>query len=542
MKLSPLQLIYVVALLVASNNATAQTTSNTCSPIDSSTASETRTIVGEITINANDIFDLKLSGETKYIHRFGNRFHKQTRAEVIEQQLLFKSGDAFDLAKIVESERLLRQNDYLKSATITVVERCGNAIKISVTTRDHWSLIPKILYKRTGGESRAGIEVTEANLFGSGKELTFSFEQGVERDQTILEYRDKHVFGSRRQLTLQRQDNTDGERQLLEFKLPFYALDSTRAWRVAVDRSQLLSPLYTDRKITTIYDLDSRFADINFGFSKGLEANTLHRFWFGARFDETKLIDVSNGDAQVELPDRRFVYPYIAWQFQQPHFVKRSNLYMMEQVEDISLGHFFEARIGIASESFDSSVDALVLHTQYRKGWQGGNSLGLFSTKLDTFRIDSQYVNTIASPQMQWFWFQSSGRTLVLSAKAAIGDKLFAENQFLAGGDNGLRGYPLRMQSGSRRVLLSAEQRWYLNWYPWNLVRIGAAAFLDAGRAWNSDNADQADWLGNGGVGLRFLSTRHANALVVHVDVAIPFDQREDIDRVQLLLGSKAVF
>ncbi len=540
MKASLQQITYATILLATSNIVAAQTTIDECAPFDATKANVGNTTIGKVTVNANDIFDL--SRETKFIHRFGNRFHKQTRAKVIEQQLLFKSGDAFDFSVIAESERLLRENDYLKSANITAVERCGNAINIQVTTRDLWSLIPKILYKRTGGESRAGFEIREANLFGWGKELAFSYEQGIERDQTILNYKDKHLLGSRQQLTLQWQDNTDGERQLADFRLPFYSLDSKRAWRVAVDRKQLLSPLYTDRKITTIFDLESRFADINFGYSKGLQAKKLNRFWIGARFDETNLIDVSDPEAQFEFPKRRFVYPYVAWQFQQPHFVKRSNLYMMEQVEDISLGHFFETRIGIASESFDSSVDALVLHTQYRKGWQRGNSLGLLKAQLDTFRIDDEFVNTIVRPRLQWFWFQSSNRTLFLSAKAAIGDNLFAENQFLAGGDNGLRGYPLRMQSGNRRVLLSAEQRFYLNWYPWNLIRIGAAAFVDAGRAWNSDDADQSDWLGNGGVGLRFLSTRHANALVVHVDVAVPFDQRDDIDSVQLVLGSKAVF
>lgn len=542
MKLSPYQLIFATTLLAVSNIAVAQTTTDECLPFDASVAMDAKAIIGEVTVNANDIFDPTLSGERKFIHRFGNRFHRQTRANVIKQQLLFKSGDAFDLAKIAESERLLRRNDYLKSATITVLEQCGNAINVNVTTRDHWSFIPKILFKRTGGENRAGIEITEANLFGWGKELALSYEQGLERDQSILQYKDKHVFGSRRQLTLQWQDNTDGERQFAEFNLPFYSLDSTRSWHIAVDRTQLLSPLYTNREVTTIYDLDSRFADINFGASKGLQANTLHRFWLGARFDATKLIDISDRDSPVEFPDRRFVYPYIAWQFQRPHFVKRRNLSMMEQVEDVSLGHFIETRIGIASESFDSSVDALVLHGIYRKGWQSGHSLGLFKAQLNTFRIDDNFANTIASPQLQWYWFQSSNRTLFLSARAAIGDNLFAENQFLAGGDNGLRGYPLRMQSGDRRVLLTAEQRFYLNWYPWNLVRIGAAAFVDVGRAWNSTDADQPDWLANAGFGLRFLSTRQANALVVHVDLAVPFDQRDDIDSVQLVLGSKARF
>ena len=420
--------------------------------------------------------------------------------------------------------------------------RCGNAINISVETRDHWSLIPKLSFTRSGGENRVGFEVTEANLFGLGKELAVAFQQGTVRDQKILEYKDKHVLGSRQQLTLQWQDNTDGERQFIDFTLPFYSFNSTRAWRVAVDNTQFLSRLYTDREITTIYDLDHRFIDLNIGRSTGLQGDTLHRYWIGVRFDETKLVDVSDGDAPADFPDRRFVYPYVAWQLQRPHYVKQNNLFMMDQVEDVSLGHFFETRVGFASKSFDSSDDALVLYAEYRKGWQRGNSLGLFKTHLNTYRFADDFANTILRPQLQWFWFQSNNRTLFLSAKAALGNKLFAENQFLAGGNNGLRGYPLRMQGGDKRVLFSAEQRWYLHWYPWNLVRIGAAAFVDAGSAWIAADGADPEWLANAGIGLRILSTRQANAPVTHIDLALPFDQRDDIDSVQLVIVSKAVF
>jgi hypothetical protein len=33
-----------------------------------------------------------------------------------------------------------------------------------------------------------------------------------------------------------------------------------------------------------------------------------------------------------------------------------------------------------------------------------------------------------------------------------------------------LRGYPLRYQAGERRSLLSAEERFYTNVYPWRLI------------------------------------------------------------------------
>ena len=58
------------------------------------------------------------------------------------------------------------------------------------------------------------------------------------------------------------------------------------------------------------------------------------------------------------------------------------------------------------------------------------------------------------------------------------------DNQLLLGGDNGLRGYPLRFQTGDRRFLLTLEQRFY---HPRQFLRLfyaGAAVFFDAGRAW----------------------------------------------------------
>lgn len=520
----------------------AQSNTEDCQPFESSLSDKPNLKIGAVSINANDVFDLNLAGEQTRLHSLGNRLHQQTKASVIEQQLLFKTGDAFDVEALSESERLLRQNNYLKSAEITPIALCGDAVNIDVSTRDHWSLIPKFSFTRSGGENQFGFEVTEANLFGYGKELTLAFQQGAVRDQTILEYKDNHVLGSRKQLALQWQDNTDGERQKVDFKLPFYAFSSTHAWRITADRAQFNSRLYKDREVQTLFDIDTRLVDLNIGRSRGLQGASLHRFWVGARFEETQLVDISSDGSRTAFPLRRFNYPYLAWQVQQPRFVKQNNLFMMDETEDVSLGHFFETRLGYASESLDSTDDALLFNAEYRKGWQGANSLGLFRTKLQTISMDSEAVNTIWRPQLSWFWFQSPRRTLFLSASAAVGEKLFAERQFLAGGNNGLRGYPLRMQSGNKRVLMSAEQRWYLRWYPWRLLRIGAAAFIDVGSAWDDTIGEDPDWLGNAGVGLRLLSSRQANAPITHIDLAVPFDQKDDIDSVQLVIVSKAVF
>ena len=119
-----------------------------------------------------------------------------------------------------------------------------------------------------------------------------------------------------------------------------------------------------------------------------------------------------------------------------------------------------------------------------------------------------------------------------------VGDDL------LLGGDNGLRGYPLRYQSGTRRAQFTVEERFYTDLYVWQLFRIGGAAFYDTGRAWGGDNANLQDpgWLRNAGFGLRIVSARAAFSNVLHVDLAFPLGAPADIKKVQLLVKTKASF
>jgi len=114
----------------------------------------------------------------------------------------------------------------------------------------------------------------------------------------------------------------------------------------------------------------------------------------------------------------------------------------------------------------------------------------------------------------------------------------------LLGGDNGLRGYPLRYQSGDRRALFTLEERAYTDLYVFRLFRIGGAVFFDAGRAWGGNNANTVNpgWLSNAGLGLRIVSVRSAFSNVLHMDLAFPLNPTADVKKVQFLVKTKASF
>jgi outer membrane translocation and assembly module TamA len=144
----------------------------------------------------------------------------------------------------------------------------------------------------------------------------------------------------------------------------------------------------------------------------------------------------------------------------------------------------------------------------------------------------------------QYYRPQTRHRLFYASAEAGWIGRPGPTDQLVLGGDNGLRGYPLRYQSGTRRVLFTAEQRFYTDVYLWRLLRLGGAAFVDVGRAWGGPLPTSANpgWLSNVGFGLRVVSERSSFGTVVHVDVAFPLNRAGDISKAQFQVKAKRSF
>jgi outer membrane translocation and assembly module TamA len=119
-----------------------------------------------------------------------------------------------------------------------------------------------------------------------------------------------------------------------------------------------------------------------------------------------------------------------------------------------------------------------------------------------------------------------------------------ADHQILLGGDNGLRGYPLRYATGDRALLLTVEQRFFYDRELFHLIRLGAAVYADVGKA-RSEAPELASHLGvlkDVGIGLRIGQTRSAHANVVRIDLAMPLDDLTGRLRPQILISTGETF
>jgi len=507
--------------------------------------------VGAIQINNRDVFNENISAENKTFYRLANKLHIQSRKELIEKQLLFSQGDPFDPDTLSETARNLRSNSYLRSATVTAKQICDGQVDILVETDDHWSLVPNFTFARAGGENEFAFRLAELNLLGLGKGLELGFDFTDERDQRVLRYHDPMLFGSKTRFTTELQSNTDGEVQIIDFNRAFDSLDTRNSWRVRAGNIEFNQNIYNDSLVVDQLSVDREFVSLEYGFSKGKErlertidgknVDRVIRWRIGWRFDRTQLSATSRFPDSTPVPERLFNYPFLQFTYLQPQFIEQKNLQLIESVEDIAIGHSLRTRIGFAAEQFGSTSDAVVLEASYAKGWNPGSRwLGLLRTSFNGFADGNGIDNGIFNTTLEGFYFASRKNRFFASANFIVGNRLFEDNQIVLGGETGLRGYPLRFQTGSRRARFTVEQRYFLDWYPLRLARVGTAVFADVGAAW--DDGEDPEFLKDVGFGLRILGTRQANAKVTHIDFAFPLDANGQIDQFQLVVSAKTQF
>ena len=202
-------------------------------------------------------------------------------------------------------------------------------------------------------------------------------------------------------------------------------------------------------------------------------------------------------------------------------------------------------RLGYASTGLGSYGNAWLIGLQAQKGYGSSDKTSVvlasdFDTRVENGDLRNLSVEVSASYHRR----QSDHRLLFASVSGLYGHNLDIDNLVQLGGDSGLRGYPLRYQGGDKRALLTVEQRYFTDWYPFRLFRVGGAVFFDVGRTWNGSDINYRNqgWLKDVGFGLRIGSTRSGTGRMTHIDLAFPLDGGTDISNVQLLVETKTSF
>ncbi|MBK7902313.1 MAG: BamA/TamA family outer membrane protein [Proteobacteria bacterium] len=254
----------------------------------------------------------------------------------------------------------------------------------------------------------------------------------------------------------------------------------------------------------------------------------MRRWTAGATYRQKQFAEVVGSALGGPLPeDIELAYPWLGFDVVEDVYEERTNQDRIERTEDVLLGLRAGGRIGYAAESLGSDRDALMVSAYAQNGWDFGRERSMFVTTAATGRVENDGLRmACCRPEPGTTRVPRTTRSSSRQVNGVVTDELDADQQLLLGGEEGLRGYPLRYQAGTSRALLTLEERYYTGWYPFRLFHVAGAAFFDMGRTWGTDvtGATSDGWLKDVGIGLRLGSSRSAFGNVIHIDLAFPLD------------------
>lgn len=503
--------------------------------------------IREIRVDTQDIFDLDDPKENNALFRTANRLHIITRPSVIARQLLFKAGEPVSVRLIEETERLLRAKGYIQDVSIRPLDYRDGTVDIEVRTRDAWTLEPNISFSREGGENSTGLSLSETNLFGTGVSVSLDTKSDVDRTGTIFDITHPNTFGGRTEVGYQHARFDDGVRQTASVIRPFYELDARWSAGVFVSVDDRIESIYQSGVIDSQYRRVTRSGQVFGGWSPGLVDGWAKRYSAGLRFSEDRY-DLDPGlRPPSSLPeDRKQVAPFLRFEAIEDDFKELRNRDKIERPEYFQFGVVSRIEIGRATTALGSTENLWQYSANISNGLEIGETDLFGSMSLSGEYGDGYGRNEQIGGTLSYYRPTSKRGLFYTSLSAARIDNPDSNRLLVIGGDSGLRGYPLRYQSGQQRVLLTIEERAYSDWYPFRLFRVGGAIFVDVGRAWVGEPASVSPqnrgWLANMGLGVRLLSTRSASGKVFHIDLAFPLHDDPNIDSVQFLFKNKSEF
>jgi hypothetical protein len=502
-------------------------------------------VVGEVLIDNQNIFDLNNPKDNVPLFRLADRLHARTRPSTIRAQLLFRTGDRYDRRLLDESERILRADNYFYDAWIRPVAYHDGKVDIRVTTKDVWTLNPGFNYSRAGGTNTTGEQLEELNTAGTGTDLRVLHESNIDRTETLFEATNQHAFDTWTQVSLTYGDLSDGYMHDYLVNYPFYALNSRWAAGSNGNNDLQTDSLYDRGNIIDQFSDQHDYLQVYGGWSPGLVNGWVQRWQTGVNYIDDRFAPVSTWTGVTTLPqNREFVYPWIQYTLIQDDYLRLYNHDQILRTEDFYLGTTGTVQVGYAPEAFGSTRDALMFQSAWGKGFRNGGSTLLLSGDFSGRVEGGTLYNGLADVYLRYYVEQSKNWLFFTNLYGSKGWRLDFDNQLLLGGDNGLRGYPLRFQDGTARTIFSVEQRYFTDWYPFRLFRVGGAIFFDAGRTWGQPELAQPSLglLKDAGFGLRFGNARSGLGNVIHVDLAFPLNATRGIPKVQFVVQTEQSF
>jgi hypothetical protein len=475
-----------------------------------------------VRIERHDIYDLDDPATSARPYRWVDALHALTREKFIRSLLLFQVGDVLDPLRLAESELILRGTGFLNPVTISAHPAPGGA-EVVVVTRDQWTTSVDVTYDVSGNRKRAGGSISDDNLLGSGKSVSFGRTSDPERSSTNLGYRDLTFLGGRWQIDLAYTTSTDGFARFLRVQYPFFALRTPRAggveWRQDSERTHLWSE--AERSVTGAAATRDFEAWVGLRLpGEGIRTDRLIVGAFGERalFGEWRRAD---GSPYPRPADRDLMGVEVGWEHQTFRWKLVQGFRSWQRQEDLPLGPNWRVTTGLSLPALGGDRSRLRYHASLDVGrWRERTYMWALADVAGRFE-SGELANAVTHFELGGAATGAAG--LRLRVAADLGHNLDGDSQLTLGSDTGLRGYDPNTFDGTSRMIANLEWRHRLTGEFLHVAVLGLTAFADGGKTWGARVGPPTDgWRGDLGAGLLVEVTRASVVRILRFEVAFP--------------------
>ncbi|MEW5926579.1 MAG: hypothetical protein AB1941_03785 [Gemmatimonadota bacterium] len=520
--------------------------------------------ISQVFVDNHSVFDptdADLDPRFAWAYGFANRLHLATREEVIRREILFREGQCYSTELLLDSERLLRNTTFIADADIYGIRQPDGTYHVIVDTSDEWStrLEPRV-DSRGGG--LAGLELREDNLLGTGQQVAAYW--GEQYDEPIYgaSYSTPQFLGTLLDAELAVAKTANGTLFSQSLSYPFRGEGGRWAWRQRVEHEDRFFEYFApdgDGLVRVLFPERRRLMDVGGVFRLGRRGSltllgaALTGEWIiypgGMRFADREQETPANVPLLEPRPAEFDTVSSVRAVFlaaqRSVYWVRRSSLDAVRGTEDVRMGVEAEIAVGRSLTGLSTDDDlslnlGLEMSGELGEGLLSGGQLVVEGKRDYGAPLGSWEWRNIFGQLDAWtYWRPSpeSRHTLVGAFSAAGGWRTTVPFQLTLGNRSGLRGLPRHAATGSRRAVLSLEDRFFLGWpYP-QLFDLGGVAFVDVGRSWAGGSFGTDPRIhASAGVGLR-TAFPPGSRRTYRLDVAVPVAGGGRLGDVEVSIG-----
>jgi hypothetical protein len=490
----------------------------------------------------SDAPSLRALERWRALRNLANSIHTVTREAVIRRYLAFDVGRPCTELRRTESERILRAQPFLADASITAFDDGAGGVHLLVRTTDEVSLI-------VGGGVRGGapyvtgVKLGNANFGGEAVLGWVEWRHGpIQRDAYAARIVDYQVLGRPYQLALEGARRDLGSSWLVDARHPFFTDLQRVAWRVTRGASNEYLSFLRPGGEDAALPLDRSFVDIG-GIIRVGEPGRLSLFGLSATHE-----DEQPGATPVVIRDsavftdtstaligryRRHQTARLnaLWGVRNLRFMRVTGFDALRGPQDLRIGFQLGTMFGRGLSVIGAQDDDIFVAADL---YMGGGSRTMFAA----VQVQGEGRQDFATEA--WDGILSTGRaaayarlnedhTATVSAEWSAGWRQRVPFQLALGDDEGgVRGFGGSKLAGGKRLVVRAEDRWYLGRFK-SLSDLGVAAYVDAGRLWANDVPFGTNTSVDVGAGVALLGAAPPNSRRTwRIDVAFPLTSDPD--------------